>query len=81
MPTDETFPVHLESRTIDCRNERDAYLLKQADRILEDNALVVQFTHQQVKNMIETCEFYRLRTMAGYLSPLVEKAMPDEPAP
>ena len=77
MPTEETFPVHLKSRTIECHNERDSFLLKQADGILEDNALVEQFTQQQVKNMIETCDLYGLRAMARYLSPLVDKAMPD----
>ena len=79
MP-DETFPVTLESRTIECQNERDCFLLKQAHGIVLDNNIVVNFSHKQVNDMIDACNFYDLRTMAGILGPLVEKAIPDEPA-
>jgi methanethiol S-methyltransferase len=75
MTEDETFPITLQTRIVLCQSERDRFLLKRAQRIIDGEIGVENLVRQQVQEMIEPCHFYDLSIMALRLEPKLQDAI------
>jgi hypothetical protein len=75
MTDDETYPISLQGREVLCQSERDRFLVKRAQQIVDGEIGVENLVRQQVQDMIEACHFYDLSIMALRLEPKLEDAI------
>jgi hypothetical protein len=70
--TDATFPIELESRTIECRTEPDRTMLQEAHGICCDRRSSDRHSGAHLREISEACRSYGLGKMADVIADLAQ---------
>jgi hypothetical protein len=70
----DTFPIELESRTIDCRTEQDRTMLAEARSMCSDNRISARHSADRLRAISKTCYDYGLLKMGKAVAAYAERS-------